>query len=78
MKEIIFGAWKVSIWETSDGVYQGKAILTTPPKGVDVPPIMLEGISFMVGSNGLEGRDVKYIFPPLIPRILAAVKGGKA
>ena len=75
MKEVIFGVWKVSIWEAFDGVFQGEAVLTTPPKGVDVPSIMLDGIPFMVGSKGIEGRDVKYIFPPLIPRILDAIKG---
>ena len=75
MKEVIFGAWKVNIWEASDGVFHGEAILTTPPKGVDVPSIMLEGIPFIATQDGVEGRDVKYLFPPLIPRILAAIKG---
>ena len=75
MKEVIFGAWKVNLWEESDGVFHGEAALSTPPKGVDVPPIMLKGIPFMVGSKGVVGENVKYIFPPLIPRIIAALKG---
>ena len=76
MKSFTFGAWKVCVWEAFDGVYQGEAVLTkAPPKGVAVPSIMLEGIPFMVGSKGVEGKNVKYIFPPLIPRILAALKG---
>ena len=76
MKEVIFGAWKVSLWEAFDGVFQGEAILTTTQKGADVPSIMLEGIPFIVTQDGgVEGRDVKYLFPPLIPRILAAIKG---
>ena len=75
MKEIVFGAWKVNLWKV-DGVFRGEAVLTTPPEGVSVPAIMLEGISFMITPEGLEGENVKYIFPPLIPRIIAAVKGG--
>ena len=74
VKEVIFGAWKVSIWKV-DGTYQGEVILTTLPKGVDVPSIMRDGFPFTVGTKGLEGENVKYIFPPLIPRILAALKG---
>ena len=73
MKEVIFGAWKVNLWKV-DGGFQGEAVLMTPPKGVEVPAIMQEGIPFMVGTKGLEGENVKYIFPPLIPRILAALK----
>ena len=76
MKSFTFGAWKVCIWEAFDGVYQGEAVLTkAPPKGADVPSIMLEGIPFIVSSKGVEGKNVKYIFPPLIPRILDALKG---
>ena len=75
MREVIFGAWKVSLWEAFDGVFQGEAILTTQPKGVDVPAIMRDGIPFMVTTEGVKGENVKYIFPPLIPRILAAIKG---
>lgn len=75
-KEVILGAWKVNLWEAFDGVFHGEAILTSTPKvGVDVPPIMLEGIQFLVTpEEGLMGENVKYIFPPLIPRILAAIK----
>ena len=74
MKEVIFGAWKVSIWKADDA-YEGKVILTDSPKGVSIPAIMQEGISFMVTPEGVKGENVKYIFPPLIPRILAAIKG---
>ena len=75
MKEVIFGAWKVSIWKADDA-YQGEVILTASPKGVSVPAIMLDGIQFTVTTEGLlKGENVKYIFPPLIPRILAAIKG---
>ena len=75
MKSFTFGDWEVLLWEAFDGVYQGEAVLARAPRGADVPSIMLEGIPFIVGSNGVQGRDVKYIFPPLVPRILAAVKG---
>ena len=73
-KEVIFGAWKVNLWEASDGVFHGEAILSAPPKGVIVPAIMREGIPFTVTTDGVEGENVKYIFPPLIPRILAVLK----
>ena len=74
MKRITFGAWEVNIWKVN-GVFQGEAVLSAPPKGVSVPAFMQEGIPFMVGAKGLEGENVKCIFPPLIPRILAAIKG---
>ena len=73
MKRITFGAWEVTIWKV-DGVFQGEAVLSAPPKGVSVPAIMQEGIPFMVTPEGVKGENVKYIFPPLIPRILAAIK----
>lgn len=77
--KIVFGVWKVNLWMAFDGVFQGEAILTTSPKGMDVPPIMREGIPFLVTpEGGLMGENVKYIFPPLIPRILATVKAVKA
>ena len=65
MKSFTFGAWKVDLWEAFKGVYQGEAVLTKAPQGVDVPSIMLEGIPFMVGPQGMMGKDIKYIFPPL-------------
>ena len=71
-KCVNFGAWKVNIWEASDG-FRGEAVLASPPKGVSVPSIMREGIPFTVTPEGVEG-DVEYIFPPLIPRILDALK----
>ena len=74
MKCITFGAWKVNLWK-GDGVFNGEAVLPTPPKGVSVPAIMLDGIKFTVTTEGVKGENVKYIFPPLIPRILAALKG---
>ena len=74
MKRITFGAWEVNLWKV-DGVFNGEAVLSAPPKGVSVPAIMREGIPFIVTKDGVEGSDVKYLFPPLIPRILAALKG---
>ena len=73
-KGVNFGAWKVNIWEASDGVFRGEAVLASPPKGVDVPSIMRDGIPFTVTPEGVEGKSVKYIFPQLIPRILDALK----
>lgn len=63
--------WEVCIWKAFDEVYHGEAILTKAAP--NVPKIMLDGIPFMVSPKGVEGENVKYIFPPLIPRILAVV-----
>lgn len=77
MKYITFGAWSVSLnkREEVDDVFDGEAVLSSPPQGVDVPAIMLDGIQFTATTEGVRGANVKYIFPPLIPRILAALKG---
>ena len=73
MKEVIFGVWKVCIWKADDA-YQGEVILTASPKrSVSVPAIMQEGIPFTVTPAGVKGENVKYIFPPLIPRIIDAI-----
>jgi hypothetical protein len=62
MKSFTFGAWKVDLWEAFDGVYQGEAVLTkAPPKGADVPSIMLEGIPFIVSSKGVEGKSCTFL-----------------
>lgn len=74
MKSFTFGEWKVTLWEAFEGVFQGEAVLTKAPSKVDVPSIMQEGIPFMVSKKGMMGKDIKYIFPPLIPHILDDLK----
>ena len=49
MKCITFGAWKVNLWKVDD-IFNGEAVLTTPPKGVSVPAIMLDGINIELPS----------------------------